>query len=192
MIRHETLLSQFCDSSIKNSLRFQALPRVGFMTYDSKVHFYNVNKGLSQPQQMSVGDVGDMFVPLVEGFLVDASEAEAVIDSLVEQIPVMFGETRETETILGPVIQAAKEAFKVKGRNRPTTLAGAEDKYCTAACHFWSNRVKKVYSWRAKVRNFRHKEDASSSEVSPNRLLNALGRSSSSITICLSPRLPAS
>ena len=41
--------------------------KVGFITYDSKVHFYNINPGLSQPQQLSVGDVGDMFVPLVEG-----------------------------------------------------------------------------------------------------------------------------
>ena len=35
-------------------------------------------------------------------------------DSLMEQIPAMFGDTRETETILGPVIQAGKEAFKVR------------------------------------------------------------------------------
>ena len=88
--------------------------RVGFVTYDSKVHFYNLNKGLSQPQMMTVGDVGDMFVPLVEGFMVNADESEAVIDALMEQIPAMFGETRETETVLGPVIQAGKEAFKVR------------------------------------------------------------------------------
>merc|ERR1719323_890145 len=86
--------------------------RVGFITYDSKVHFYNINKGLSQPQMMTVGDVGDMFVPLVEGVMVNAEESEAVIDALMEQIPAMFGETRETETVLGPVIQAGKEAFK--------------------------------------------------------------------------------
>ena len=88
--------------------------RVGFVTYDSKVHFYNINKGLSQPQMMTVGDVGDMFVPLVEGFMVNAEESEAVIDALMEQIPAMFGETRETETVLGPVIQAGKEAFKAR------------------------------------------------------------------------------
>lgn len=87
--------------------------RVGFMTYDSKIHFYNINAGLSQPQQMTVGDVQDMFVPLVEGLMVNAEEAETVIDALLEQIPMMFGETRETETVLGPVIQAGKEAFKV-------------------------------------------------------------------------------
>jgi protein transport protein SEC24 len=42
------------------------------------------------------------------------AESESVIDSLLEQIPIMFGETRETETILAPVIQAGKEAFKVR------------------------------------------------------------------------------
>jgi len=86
--------------------------RVGIMTYDNKINFYNCNKNLAQPQQMTVGDVDDMFVPLVEGLLVSVKESEAVIDSLLEQIPTMFGETRETETILGPVIQAGKEAFK--------------------------------------------------------------------------------
>jgi len=99
----------------KDPHRPEARMKVGFMTYDSKVHFYNLNPSLSQPQQMSVGDVGDMFVPLVEGLLVDAEEAELVIDSLLEQIPQMFGQSRETETVLGPVIQAGKEAFKAAG-----------------------------------------------------------------------------
>merc|ERR1719336_2934630 len=86
--------------------------KVGFMTYDSKINFYNCNAALAQPQQMAVGDVDDMFVPLAEGLMVDVNQSEAVIDSLLEQIPAMFAETRETETILGPVIQAGKEAFK--------------------------------------------------------------------------------
>ena len=75
--------------------------------------YSNVKGALTQPQQMTVGDVNDMFVPLVDGFMVNAEESEAVIDSLMEQIPQMFSETRETENILGPVIQAGKEAFKV-------------------------------------------------------------------------------
>merc|ERR1719385_346914 len=92
-----------CDKSVM---------KVGFMTYDSKINFYNINSKLAQPQQMTVGDVGDMFVPLSEGFFVSPEDSEAVIDSLMETIPQMFGETKETETILGPVIQAGKEAFK--------------------------------------------------------------------------------
>ena len=53
--------------------------KVGFMTYDSKINFYNINGALTQPQQMTVGDVNDMFVPICAGLFVDTEEAEAVI-----------------------------------------------------------------------------------------------------------------
>ena len=46
-----------------------------------------------------------MFVPMAEGLMVDVTESDVVIDSLMEQLPGLFTETRETETILGPVIQ---------------------------------------------------------------------------------------
>lgn len=86
--------------------------KVGFVTYSNVVHFYNVKGNLAQPQMLVVPDVQEMFVPLLDGFLVSAEEAESVIDSLMEQIPQMFMATRETETILGPVIQAGLEALK--------------------------------------------------------------------------------
>jgi protein transport protein SEC24 len=86
--------------------------RVGFVTYNNTVHFYNIKGCLAQPQMMVVGDVQDMFMPLLEGFLCDPMESEAVIDSLMEQIPTMFADTRETETVLAPAIQAGLEALK--------------------------------------------------------------------------------
>lgn len=86
--------------------------RVGFITYSSQVHFYNIDKRLSQPQMMVVPDVADMFVPFLEGCLVKPSEAMHVIESLGQEIPRMFADTRETETILGPAIQAGLEALK--------------------------------------------------------------------------------
>nr|CAD7393436.1 unnamed protein product [Timema cristinae] len=86
--------------------------KVGFITYNNTVHFYNIKGVLAQPQMMVVGDVQDMFMPLLEGFLCDPVESEAVIDSLMEQIPAMFADTRETETILAPAIQAGLEALK--------------------------------------------------------------------------------
>lgn len=36
-----------------------------------------------------------------------------VFSSLLDQIPEMFADTRETETVFGPVIQAGLEALKV-------------------------------------------------------------------------------
>ncbi|GFN78549.1 transport protein sec24c [Plakobranchus ocellatus] len=86
--------------------------RVGFVTYHKELHFYNVKGSLAQPQMMVVSDLEDMFVPLVDGFLVKLSESEAVIDSLLSQIPQMFAESKETELVLGPVIQAGLDALQ--------------------------------------------------------------------------------
>ncbi|KAL6439949.1 hypothetical protein ACFW04_002958 [Cataglyphis niger] len=86
--------------------------KVGFITYNNTVHFYNINPCLAQPQMMVVGDIQDVFMPLLDGFLCDVEESETVIDSLMAQIPQMFADTRETETILAPAIQAGLEALK--------------------------------------------------------------------------------
>ncbi|XP_062859044.1 protein transport protein Sec24C isoform X2 [Trichomycterus rosablanca] len=86
--------------------------RVGFVTYNKVLHFYNVKASLAQPQMMVVSDVADMFVPLLDGFLVNVSDSRVVIESLLDQIPEMFADTRETETVFAPVIQAGLEALK--------------------------------------------------------------------------------
>ncbi|KAM7048005.1 protein transport protein Sec24C isoform 1-T2 [Acridotheres tristis] len=86
--------------------------RVGFVTYNKVLHFYNVKNSLAQPQMMVVSDVADMFVPLLDGFLVNVNESRTVITSLLDQIPEMFADTRETETVFAPVIQAGLEALK--------------------------------------------------------------------------------
>jgi protein transport protein SEC24 len=86
--------------------------KVGFITYNNTVHFYNLKNSLAQPQMMVVGDIQDMFMPLLDGFLVDPEESAVLIDLLMEQIPKMFGDTRETETILLPAIQAGLEALR--------------------------------------------------------------------------------
>jgi len=90
----------------------RSVVRVGFITYSNEVHFYNIKSTLAQPQMMVVGDVQDMFMPLLDGFLADPTESESVIDQLMIQIPTMFAESRETETILGPAVQAGVEALK--------------------------------------------------------------------------------
>ncbi|XP_028403896.1 protein transport protein Sec24C-like isoform X2 [Dendronephthya gigantea] len=89
--------------------------KVGFVTYNSTLHFYNVKSNLAQPQMMIVSDVNDVFVPLLDGFLVDAKESKIVIESLIEQISIMFAETRETEIVLAPVVQAGLDALKSAG-----------------------------------------------------------------------------
>lgn len=86
--------------------------RVGIITYSSTVHFYNIKGSLGQPQMMLVGDVGDMFVPLLEGCLVLPDESGPVMQHLLQQLPEMFKDNKETETILLPAVQAGLEALK--------------------------------------------------------------------------------
>ncbi|CAG9761653.1 unnamed protein product [Ceutorhynchus assimilis] len=86
--------------------------RVGFITYNSSVHFYNIKGTLAGPQMMVVGDTQEMFMPLLDGFLCTPEESEIVIDSLMEQIPNMFADTKETEIVLLPAILAGLEALK--------------------------------------------------------------------------------
>ncbi|KAM6959869.1 protein transport protein Sec24D [Tautogolabrus adspersus] len=86
--------------------------KVGFVTYNKILHFYNVKSALAQPQMMVVSDTAEMFVPLLDGFLVNYEESRAVIFNLLDQIPDMFADTNESETVFAPVIQAGVEAFK--------------------------------------------------------------------------------
>ncbi|CAF0738073.1 unnamed protein product [Didymodactylos carnosus] len=90
--------------------------RVGFATFDKQLHFYNIKNTLGQPQMMIVSDLEEVFMPLLDGFLALPDESRNVINSLLDQIPQTFAHTQETETILGPVIQAGIEALKGAGR----------------------------------------------------------------------------
>ncbi|XP_053317402.1 protein transport protein Sec24D isoform X2 [Spea bombifrons] len=86
--------------------------RVGFVTYNKVLHFYNVNSNLAQPQMMVVTDMAEVFLPLLDGFLVNFKESRSVIHNLLGQIPEMFADTNESETVFAPVIQAGIEALK--------------------------------------------------------------------------------
>ncbi|XP_045687172.1 protein transport protein Sec24D [Phyllostomus hastatus] len=86
--------------------------RVGFVTYNKALHFFNVKSSLAQPQMMVVTDVGEVFVPLLDGFLVNYQESQSVIHDLLDQIPEMFADSSENETVFAPVVQAGMEALK--------------------------------------------------------------------------------
>ena len=53
--------------------------RVGIITFDNEVHFYNLSASLAQPQMMTVSDIDDVFVPLQSGLLVNAHEVWALV-----------------------------------------------------------------------------------------------------------------
>uniref|UniRef100_A0A8D9ENZ4 Protein transport protein Sec24C n=2 Tax=Cacopsylla melanoneura TaxID=428564 RepID=A0A8D9ENZ4_9HEMI len=86
--------------------------RVGFITFASSVHFYNIKSSLVKPELLEVTDVHDMFMPLLDGFLGSVEEAGPALQALMTQLPQLFQDTRQTETLLMPAIQAGLEALK--------------------------------------------------------------------------------
>ncbi|KAK3290704.1 uncharacterized protein B0H64DRAFT_368140 [Chaetomium fimeti] len=89
--------------------------KVGFVTYDKEVHFYNVSPTLEQAQMMIMPDIEDPFVPLSEGLFVDPYESKAVISSLLTRLPQMFSTIKNPEPALLSTLNAAIAALESTG-----------------------------------------------------------------------------
>lgn len=72
-------ICQTCLSPREDGAESSAI-KVGFVTYHKVLHFYNVKSALAQPQMMVVSDTAEMFVPLLDGFLVNYQESQTVIN----------------------------------------------------------------------------------------------------------------
>ncbi|EDV22255.1 uncharacterized protein TRIADDRAFT_29202 [Trichoplax adhaerens] len=86
--------------------------RVGIITYDKSIQFYNLKDSLVTPQMLVVADTEDVFIPLLDGFFVKPAEAKSMLQSVAEQIPAMFQNSRHTETVLGQAVKAGFLALK--------------------------------------------------------------------------------
>lgn len=75
-----TTVSPSSSSALRENPEVDSVVRVGFVTYNKVLHFYNVKASLAQPQMLVVSDVSDMFVPLLDGFLVNVNESRLVIE----------------------------------------------------------------------------------------------------------------
>ncbi|CAH2300782.1 transport Sec24B [Pelobates cultripes] len=96
-------------------LRGDSRTRIGFITFDSKVHFYNLQEDRSQPQMLIVSDLDDIFLPTPDGLLVNLHESIELIKDLLTALPNMFNNTRETHSALGPALQGAFKLMSPMG-----------------------------------------------------------------------------
>ncbi|GAB5592811.1 COPII coat Sec23p-Sfb3p heterodimer component [Umbelopsis nana] len=89
--------------------------KIGLVTFDRSMHFYNLKPTLEQAQLMVVSDVHDVFVPLHEGLFVDPEESRAIISDLLSNLPNFYAENRAVEAVLGTVVSGALSAMKECG-----------------------------------------------------------------------------
>ena len=98
--------------------------KVGFVTFDRSIHFYNVNSALPAPQQLVVSDLEEPFTPLSPEMLyVDPAECKTNIVNLLRNIPHMFMNIKQAEPTLIPVLQAALASLQQTGGKIICSLA---------------------------------------------------------------------
>ena len=89
-------------------------PLVGFLTYNSKIQVYDI---INNNQVRIVSDVAETFSPSTT-FLVDPVTHADQIERFLQSLPSLYNDNElETETILGPVIEAALQSCQVDKNN---------------------------------------------------------------------------
>nr|KJB13838.1 hypothetical protein B456_002G096700 [Gossypium raimondii] len=70
--------------------------QIGFITFDSTIHFYNMKANLD-----------DIFVPLPDDLLVNLSESRNVVETFLDSLPSMFQDNVNVESAFGSALKAA-------------------------------------------------------------------------------------
>ena len=84
--------------------------QVGLITLDSAIHFYQIPNSVEEdPKIFVVADLDDPFLPIVDGLLVNLSEARAGFENALGKIPSLFQKTQNTTSALGPALNAASK-----------------------------------------------------------------------------------
>lgn len=110
-------LSVVCQTLLDelDNLPGDARTSVGFIAYDSSVHFYSLAEGLSRPHQMTVVDIDDMFLPCPDNLIVNLSENIDLVRDLLTHLPTQYAESYDTESALGAALQAAYKLLAPTG-----------------------------------------------------------------------------
>ncbi|XP_076619720.1 protein transport protein Sec24AB isoform X1 [Colletes latitarsis] len=89
--------------------------QIGFLAVDSAIHFFSIPDNVSQPQEMIMLDIDDVFLPCPENLIVNLKEREELLRDLLAQLPTKFQGTYDTNSALGAALQAAYKLMSPTG-----------------------------------------------------------------------------
>lgn len=81
--------------------------QIGFVAYNSAVHFYSLAEGFNQPHEITVVDIDDPFLPCPDNLLINLNEYKDLIKDLLTQLPSRFAHTHDSNSALGAALQVA-------------------------------------------------------------------------------------
>ena len=80
---------------------------VGFVTFDSAVHFYQLREG-HPARQLVVGEVDEPFLPVPSTLLVNLVDARSAVEAFLDALPAAHAASRNVETCTGNALQFAQ------------------------------------------------------------------------------------
>ncbi|TRY99331.1 hypothetical protein DNTS_016529 [Danionella cerebrum] len=69
--------------------------RVGLMTYDKRIHLYDLSPALSRPHMMVITDCEELELPVMDGLLVSLRECMHIIERVLHEIVLFIPESEE-------------------------------------------------------------------------------------------------
>lgn len=110
-------LQTVCNTLVQHldNLPGDARTQVGFIAYNSAIHFYNIAEGYNQPHEVTVLDIEDVFLPYPDNLLVNLKECKELIKDLLVQLPKRFEHSHDTHSALGAALQVAFKLMSASG-----------------------------------------------------------------------------
>ncbi|XP_037874702.1 protein transport protein Sec24A [Bombyx mori] len=111
--RDSGYLQVVCDVLMSNldQLPGDARTQIGFICYDTHVHYYSMGEGLARPKEMTVLDIDDIFLPSPESLLVNLGERREAVCALLGALPARAAPAPRgpapPASALGAALQAA-------------------------------------------------------------------------------------
>ena len=110
-------LATFCETLVENldKIPGDARAQIGFITYSSSIHFYNLSDALTQPKMMICPDIDELTLPMPDSLMVNLTENKESILNFLQALPGYFTDTYETDSALGSALTAAYQLLKPTG-----------------------------------------------------------------------------
>lgn len=96
---------------LQNPLTKTHYSKVGIVTFDENIQFYDLRRDLMEPQVLVMSDIMDPFVPIMDGLFFDPTESLEIALSLLEKLPKLLNDTRIIESCFGSTVVACIEAL---------------------------------------------------------------------------------
>ncbi|XP_040011714.1 protein transport protein Sec24C isoform X2 [Xiphias gladius] len=89
----QTLLTSLIGEGVSSDVR------VGLMTYDSRIHLYDLSPALSRPHMLVITETEDLQLPVREGLLVPLKDCIYGIDSVLQLVPQFSAECDDSSGV---------------------------------------------------------------------------------------------